>query len=252
MGTLFAGKVALVTGGASGIGRATALRFAAEGAHVAVCDIDADGARDVATEIERAGGVALAVTADLARSSDIAAMVQTTVDRFGRLDAAFNNAGRPGPYAPITELAEDEWDATLDLNLKGVFLCMKHELLAMKGNGGAIVNTSSASILKPRTPQPDYQASKAGLVALTRNAAVAYGPQGVRVNAVLPGAVETPMLRAGITGRSTPLADMGKAFPLGRIGQPEEIANIVVWLCSDQASLLTGTAIPANGGAHLV
>ncbi|MFH5824661.1 SDR family NAD(P)-dependent oxidoreductase [Georgenia sp. AZ-5] len=248
------GKVAFVTGGGSGIGEATCLKFAKEGARVAVVDRDAEAARKVVGVIEGNGGAAVAIGADVANATDVETAVRTAVSTFGRIDAAVNNAGVPGGYAKVADLEDDAWQRTIDVNLSGVFLCLKYQLRAMQeqGGGGAIVNMASAGVLKVSAPQPDYIASKSGVVGITRSAAADYGKAGVRVNAVLPGPVATPMLMAGFNARNRSLDEMGAKFPLGRIGQADEIANLAVWLCSDEASLITGVAVAADAGYHLV
>lgn len=242
----------LVTGGGSGIGRACCLRFGADGAQVVVADRDGDAARTVAREITDHGGDAIAVEADMTVAADIVAMVGSTLSAFGRLDFAVNNAGTPGPYKDIADLGDEEWDGTVELNLTGVYRCMKQEISAMSGHGGAIVNVASAAILKISAPQPAYVATKSGVVALTRSAAVAYGKDGIRVNAVLPGPTLTPMLMAGFNALSRSLEEMGRRSPLGRLAKPEEIASVVAWLCSTEASIITGAAIPAEGGRSLI
>jgi NAD(P)-dependent dehydrogenase (short-subunit alcohol dehydrogenase family) len=245
------GTAGLVTGGGSGIGRACCLRFGAEGARVAVVDRDGATARTVAGEITDRGGDAVAIEADMTDAADIAAMVEETLSAFGRLDFAVNNAGTPGAYKDIADLGDDEWDRTVELNLTGVYRCMKREIAAMTARGGAIVNVASASVLKISAPNPDYVATKSGVVGLTRSAAAAYGKNGIRVNAVLPGPTMTPMLMSGFNAASRSLEEMAKRSPLGRLAEPDEIASVVVWLCSAQASIVTGAAIPAEGGRSL-
>lgn len=249
---IVAGKVALVTGGGSGIGRATAVLLAREGATVVVADRNAEAARATSEELDELSAAALAVEADVSAPDQVEAMVAAAVAEFGRLDIAVNNAGTSGGYRDVADLSEEAWDTTLGINLSGTFHCLKHEIAAMRANGGgAIVNMSSATVLKMAAPQPDYAASKSGIVALTRSTALAYGPDGIRVNAVLPGPTDTPMLSAGFNARSIDLTEMGKRYPLRRIATADDIANLVVWLVSDRAGIITGAAIPADGGYSL-
>lgn len=244
-------KIALVTGGGSGIGRATCLRFANEGATVGVADINIEAANRVAVEIQAVGGSALAIAADVTESLQVQAMVDRMVGTFGRLDCAFNAAGAPGPYKPIVDLDEADWHRTIATNLTATFLCMKAQIAAMLGAGGTIVNMASAGVLMPAFPQPDYQAAKAGIIALTRSAAVAYGGKGIRVNVVLPGPVETPMLLAGLKDISSSPEEAGKAVPLKRIGRANEVADTVLWLSSDASSYINGEQIVIDGGLNL-
>ncbi|MCX5831962.1 MAG: SDR family oxidoreductase [Deltaproteobacteria bacterium] len=248
MSGMFEEKVALVTGSASGIGRATAIAFAREGAKVCVADVDIQGGEETAQLIKRAGGNAIFIKCDVSKASDVEAMVQKTVDTYARLDCAFNNAG-VGVVVPTVECTEEQWDLTMNVNLKGVWLCMKYEIpwIAKQG-GGAIVNTASAAGLICIQGHSPYTASKTGVIALTKVAALDCASAKIRVNAVCPGAVLTPMLE--------PLKDIDpiawnflqKTTPLGRFAMPEEIAEAVVWLCSDKASYITGVALPVDGG----
>ncbi len=242
---MLAAKVALVTGGASGIGRATALRMAEEGARVLVADRDGAGAERTAAAIVQAGGAARGIAADVTDEAEAAAMVQAAIKSFGALHCAFNNAGvAPAEAQPLAEIPAQEWARVLDVNLTGVFLCMKHEIAAMTG-GGAIVNTSSIAgrIALPRAGA--YVAAKHGVIGLTKAAALDHAKDGVRVNAICPGYVETPLASRGIERRREAIL---ARMPLGRIGMVEEIAEMVVWLCSDRASFVTGEAIAVDGG----
>jgi NAD(P)-dependent dehydrogenase (short-subunit alcohol dehydrogenase family) len=244
------GKIVLVTGGGSGIGRATALAFAREGAHILVADVSEESAITTARIVGDQGGDAHAIGCDVAQAAQVAAMVQSVLDRFGRLDCAFNNAGVEGgpPGVQMHEYADDTWDNVLDVNLKGVWLCMKYEIQAMlTSGGGAIVNTASIAGLTAGG-NAAYVASKHGVIGLTRRAAVEYGPLGIRVNAVCPGSIRTPMLERlfqRAPDRERMLVDR---TPLRRLGMPEDVAETVVWLCSDAASFVTGHPLVVDGG----
>jgi NAD(P)-dependent dehydrogenase (short-subunit alcohol dehydrogenase family) len=239
------GKVALVTGGAMGIGEATALSFAREGAKVAVADLDAAKGQDVANRIKDGGTEAVFMKCDVSKSGDVKQMIETVVERFGRLDCAFNNAGII-VLAPTAELSEDDWDRMIAIDLKGVWLCMKYEIQQMlKQGSGAIVNSASVAGYIGTPGMCAYTAAKHGVVGITKTAALEYVKAGIRVNAVCPGAIETPIL--------APLDDAVKEVlkqmhPIGRFGRPEEIASAVLWLCSDAASFCTGIAMPVDGG----
>jgi NAD(P)-dependent dehydrogenase (short-subunit alcohol dehydrogenase family) len=242
---MLAGRVALVTGGASGIGRATALLMAQEGARVLVADRDGEGAARTAAAITQAGGTAQGHAADVTDEAQVAGMVQAALSAYGALDCAFNNAGvAPSEAQPLAEISAEEWARVININLTGVFLCMKHEIPAMRGSG-SIVNTSSIAgrIALPRAGA--YVAAKHGVIGLTKVAALDHAKDGVRVNAVCPGYVETPLASRGIERRREAIL---ARVPLGRIGTVEEIAEVVVWLCSDHARFVTGEAIAADGG----
>jgi NAD(P)-dependent dehydrogenase (short-subunit alcohol dehydrogenase family) len=246
-----AGRVALVTGAASGIGRAVAIRFAAEGARVVVStDADIHGAEETIQAIERTGGDAAFVRADVSSAEDVRRLVSETVARFGRLDCAVNNAGITGPTLPTAELEDDDWDRITAVNLKGAFLCLKYEIRQMlsQGNGGAIVNLSSVAGLVGSRINSAYCASKHGVVGLSRKAAIDYAAVGIRVNAVCPGLIQTPMVDRLHGGDPVRIAAMTALEPVGRFGSPEEAAAAIVWLCLPESSFVTGIAMPVDGG----
>jgi NAD(P)-dependent dehydrogenase (short-subunit alcohol dehydrogenase family) len=245
----FAGKVAFVTGAANGIGRAAALAFAREGASVVVADVSEQGNQETARMIEEAGGRALAVTCDVSRAEDVKAALDQTVETFGRLDFAFNNAGVEQPIMATAELTEKEWDRIVDINLRGVFLCMRHEIPLMLNQGsGAIVNTSSGAGVKGFAGQAAYCAAKYGIVGLSKAAALDYAKSNIRINAVCPGIIETPMMDRFSGGTPEGREKVIAQEPVGRMGKPEEIAAAVVWLCSDAAAFVTGHAMVIDGG----
>jgi NAD(P)-dependent dehydrogenase (short-subunit alcohol dehydrogenase family) len=248
---LFDGKVALVTGGATGIGRAAAVRYAAEGASVVVADINAEEAQQTVELAEAAGGRALFVAADMTSSTDIQDMVTRTLSQFGRLDVAFNNAGTPGGFTNVVDCTEDEWDTVMALNLKSVWLCMKYEIPAMiTAGGGAIVNTASATVNAPSRRMVSYVASKHGVIGLTQSAAKDFADQNIRVNTLLPGKTLTPMLEQGAAAHNKPVGEFLHA-PMQRHGEPKEQADVVIWLTSTQSSFVTGQSIAADGGSSL-
>lgn len=245
----FTNKVALVTGGSFGIGRATALAFAAEGARVVVADIDARGGEDTVATIRRLNGDALFVRTDVSKNDQVAALLGSTLGAYGRLNYAFNNAGIEGVMATTQDCTEENWDRILAVNLKSVWLCMKHELPQMLRQGhGSIVNCASIAGLVGFATAPAYVASKHGVVGLTRTAALENAKLGVRVNAVCPGIIRTPMIERATGGNPEIEAQFLAGQPIGRMGTPEEVASAVLWLCSDGASLMTGQAIAVDGG----
>jgi NAD(P)-dependent dehydrogenase (short-subunit alcohol dehydrogenase family) len=246
----FAGKVAFITGGASGIGRAAALAFAGEGAGVAVADVSEQGSQETARLVREQGGKALAVRCDVTRADEVRAALARTVEAFGRLDFAFNNAGiEPRKPAPTADYEEAEWERIIDVNLRGVFLCMKHEIpLILRQGGGAIVNTSSGAGVIGIKGSPAYTAAKHGVIGLTKAAALDYAAQNVRINAVCPGYIDTPMMGRFTGGTPEGRAKVIAEEPAGRMGKPEEIAAAVLWLCSDGAAFMVGHAMVVDGG----
>ncbi len=250
MAELMQDKVALVTGASSGIGRATALVFAREGAKVVVADLNVVGGQETVQLVKAAGGEAVFVETDVAQAASVEAMVQTALDTYGRLDCAHNNAGVEGVLSRTAEQTEQDWEPVIRINLKGVWLCMKYELPHMVQQGsGAIVNTASGAGLIGVKRMAAYVASKHGVIGLTKTAALEYAKSGVRVNAVCPGVIQTAMVERVSGRRPDVLEKMIAAEPIGRSGQPEEIAESVVWLCSDAASFVTGHAMAVDGGA---
>ena len=242
------GKVALVTGASSGIGQVTALAFSREGAKVVIAARRIPESEGTVKMIEEAGGEAIFVKTDVSKRAEVEALVDRTVEHFGGLDCAFNNAGIPQiPRCPAVECTEESWDQVIDTNLKGMWLCMKYEIpqMLIRG-GGAIVNCSSGVGLIGNSNSPAYISSKHGIVGLTRSAALDYAKKGIRVNAVCPGATRTLQLERYI--REVGEAQVALQTPMGRIGEPEEIADAVIWLCSDTSSFVTGQALAVDGG----
>ena len=241
------GKVALVTGGSSGIGRAAALAFAEEGARVVVAARRMAEGQETVDMVRAAGGEAIFVRTDVSVARDVEDMVKKAVETYGRLDCAFNNAGISGADQPIVECPQDVWDEMIAINLTGVWLCMKHEVRQMlTQGGGAIVNNSSTAGLVADSLAP-YVASKHGVVGLTKAVALECAKQGIRVNAVCPGWVLTPMVNEGRYDDAL-AAFVEQEEPVGRIGTPEEVAKVTVWLCTEAASFVTGVALPVDGG----
>jgi len=243
------GKVALVTGAASGMGFATAKAFAEAGAAVTLADVHEDAVRAAAQKLAAAGHRALAVRCDVSDDAEVATMVDRTVAEFGRLDAAFNNAGVMARKAPTADSSRDEWDRVIGINLRGVWNCMRYELRQMERQGsGAIVNNASVGALTGNPGIGAYIASKHGVVGLTRTAALEYIKQGIRVNAVNPGLIDTQVARDVVSGDEQAYADFAKRIPIGRAGRPEEIASAVIWLCGPGASYVVGQALTVDGG----
>jgi NAD(P)-dependent dehydrogenase (short-subunit alcohol dehydrogenase family) len=250
----FAGKVVLVTGGSSGLGRATAIAFAAAGATVAIADIADAGGHETVAMIEQAGEAGLYIHADMRSETDIENMVAETAARFGRLDFAYNNAGISGSAAPDEFWDSAIFDDTFAINARGVYLCMKYEvaqLLKQEGDGsgfrGAIVNTASVAGMTG-SGHPSYNGSKHAVIGITKNVAMRYATQGIRVNAVCPGAIDTPMVQ-NVTARNPENAKLiARLHPMNRIGQPNEVADAVLFLCSARASFITGHPLAVDGG----
>ena len=249
MAGLVAGKAALITGGSTGIGRASAQIFAREGARVAVADVNVEGAEETVRLIRDAGGEALCIQADVSQAADAEAMVTRAVETYGRLDCAFNNAGIEGEVRPTQDYSEASWERVIAINLKGVWLSMKAEIRHMLGHGGgAIVNTASAAGLIAVPDLSAYVAAKHGVVGLTKTAALEYAKAGIRVNAVCPGGVDTPMLQRVFADKPQAAEAAVAAEPVGRLAEPSEIGEAVVWLCSEAASFVTGHPMAVDGG----
>jgi len=251
MAGLLDGKSALITGGGGGIGRATALAFAREGARVAVADVAEEAARETVALVNAAGGQAISLSGDVSRDADVRAMIDAVVGTYGRLDCAFNNAGIAGWHVDAilkktAEWSEEAFDRMIAVNLRGVWLCMRHELPQMQAQGGgAIVNTGSIAGLVGLPNSSAYVAAKHGVIGLTKTAALEYAEANIRVNAVCPGYIKTPMTEPSMRLRGEAILAQ---TPLKRMGSPEEIAEMVVWLCSERASYVSGAAYNVDGG----
>ncbi|MEF3274055.1 MAG: SDR family oxidoreductase [Chloroflexus sp.] len=245
----FIGKVALVTGAAAGIGRASALAFAREGAKVVIADVDVTGGEETVALCRAENTDAIFIRCDVSQSSEVEQLIAKAVDTFGRIDFAHNNAGIEGVQALLVDYPEEVWDRVIDINLKGVWLCMKYEIRQMLQQGsGAIVNTSSVAGLSGSRGVSAYVASKHGIVGITKAAALEYARNGIRINAICPGTIHTVMIDRFIQGDAELLAQFAESEPIGRLGSPEEVANAVVWLCSDKASFVTGATLAVDGG----
>jgi len=249
MDKLFKNKIALVTGGSYGIGSVTALAFAERGASVIIADNHEDEQRKTLNAIDEIGGGGMFIKCDVSNAADVHHLIQTIENKFGGLDFAFNNAGIEGHQAVTHECTEENWDKTMDINLKGIWLCMKEEITVMlKKNRGDIVNTASIAGLNGFAGLPAYVASKHGIVGLTKSAALEYAKMGIRVNVVCPGVIHTEMIDR-LTGKDkTVEKEYENMEPVGRMGRPEEVAEAVIWLCSDMASFVTGAVLPIDGG----
>jgi len=245
----FEGKVALVTGAASGMGLATARAFAEAGAAVVLADVREGLAKAEAQKLKDAGHKAIAVSCDVSEEAQVAAMVERAVSDFGRLDAAFNNAGVMARIAFTADSTREDWERVIGINLRGVWSCMKYELRQMVRQGsGAIVNNASVGALTGNPGIGSYIASKHGVVGLTRTAALEYIKQGIRVNAINPGLIDTQIARDVVSGDEQAYNEIAKSVPIGRAGRPEEIASVVLWLCSPGASYVVGHALTVDGG----
>lgn len=245
----FSGQVALVTGASSGMGLATAQSFAAAGAAVVLADINAEAVRAATEALTATGARAIAVVCDVSDEAQAAAMVERAVSSFGRLDMAFNNAGIQVPPSDAADETAEHFDRVNAVNLRGVWTCMKHELKQMRAQGsGAIVNCSSLGGLVGLPTRAAYHASKHGVIGLTRSAALEYAPRGVRINAVCPGTIETPMVTEMLKSQADAMKEIMRDQPIGRLGRSDEIAAAVLWLCSPGASFVLGVALPVDGG----
>jgi glucose 1-dehydrogenase len=246
----FDGRSTIVTGGSGGMGRAIALAFAAAGSRVIVSDVMDAGGEETVELVRAAGGEAQYVHADVSSGADVAALVQRAVGAYGGLDYAVNAAAIEFEVDYLADLSEDDWDRMLDVNLKSVFLCMKHEITAMLASGGgSIVNIASTNSYRPQAHQSAYTASKFGVLGLTKSAAVDYAPRGIRINAICPGSIDTPMLRGAMAKRGRDPQEVANRLSLiGRFGTPEEIAAAALWLCSGVAGFTIGHALAVDGG----
>ncbi len=242
-------KVAIVTGGSSGIGKATAMAFASQGARVAIASRGKELGEAAVQAIREAGGEAMWIQTDVSQASQVEGFIRATVEAYGRLDYAFNNGGSGGMGGWIDKIQEEEWDKTIDGYLKSVYLCMKFEIPEMlKLGGGAIVNNSSVDGQRAFPWDPAYSAAKHGVLGLTKSCAIQYSDKGIRINAVCPGWIKTPPIEEMIKGNEENEKRILLHQPIGRLGKPEEVAQAVIWLCSDNASLVTGTALAVDGG----
>jgi NAD(P)-dependent dehydrogenase (short-subunit alcohol dehydrogenase family) len=247
------GKIALITGASSGIGRGAASVFARHGARLVLADINVDGGAETVRLVQEAGGEAIFVKADVSKAGEVEALIQQAVGRFGRLDCALNNAGIDGQVAATADCTEENWDQVLAVNLKGVWLCMKYQIPQMLAQGGgAIVNTSSAAGLVGYPGLCAYVASKHGVVGLTRAAALEYGKQNIQINAICPGAIRTPMLDEVIRNGLFTEEQAAAMEPIGRLGTVEEVGETAAWLCSGRASFVLGHALAVDGGMTAV
>jgi NAD(P)-dependent dehydrogenase (short-subunit alcohol dehydrogenase family) len=253
MAARFAGKIALVTGGGAGIGRVTALSFAREGAKVAVADLNGATAHAVAAEIAAAGGEAIGIATDVSQGEQVAAAVQQTVARFGRLDIAFNNAGIEIENQPLAQATEEMFERLMSVNVKGMWWCMKHEIEQMlTQGGGVIVNTASVAGLVGAPRHPLYAATKHAVVGMTKSAAVEYARKGIRINSVCPGVIRTEMTERAVARRPNHAQNLADLHPIGRLGEAEDIANAVLFLSSDEAAFVLGHQLAVDGGMTVI
>lgn len=249
MAKLFEDKIALITGAASGIGRATARAFAEEGARVIVLDVSTEAGHETVQLVEEDGGEAAFIKADVSQAEEVQAAIQTIIETYGRLDIGINNAGIAGPWTRVADLSFDDWDQVLAINLNGVFYCMHYEIKQMLQQGaGVIVNTASVAGLRGLANASAYSASKHAVVGLTKAAALEYARQGIRVNAVCPVFTRTPLFEEMFELNPNYEEKLKRNIPMRRYGTPENIADAIVWLCSDAASFVTGQAVPLDGG----
>lgn len=249
MAKLFEDKIALITGAASGIGRATARAFAEEGARVIVLDVSTEAGHETVQLVEEDGGEAAFIKADVSQAEEVQAAIQTIIETYGRLDIGINNAGIAGPWTRVADLSFDDWERVLAINLNGVFYCMHYEIKQMLQQGaGVIVNTASVAGLRGLANASAYSASKHAVVGLTKAAALEYARQGIRVNAVCPVFTRTPLFEEMFELNPNYEEKLKRNIPMRRYGTPENIADAIVWLCSDAASFVTGQAVPLDGG----
>lgn len=242
------GKIAIVTGGSSGIGKATAIAFAREGAKVVVASRREKEGQETVKQVQSAGSEGFFIKTDVSKETDVSAMVEKTIATYGHLDYAFNNAGIEQIPTPLVEQTEETFDQVMDINVKGVWLCMKHQIPQMLvSGGGAIVNMSSIAGMIGAPGLPIYVASKHAVLGLTKSVALEYAKEGIRINAVCPGMIETDLLDRAFANQEVK-ERLIAMHPIGRVGKPEEIAEAVVWLCSDKASFVTGQSLPLDGG----
>lgn len=255
MSSELAGKVVIVTGAGGGIGREAAIRFASEGARLVLADMQPEASLDVVAQISEKGGAARFIQTNVSDESSVAALVSGTIEHYGRLDGAFNNAGIEQSHKPLHEISANEWGRVLDVNLTGVFFCMKHQIQRMLDSGGGVIVNTSSGLGQVAIPNAaEYIAAKHGVIGLTRAAAIDYGKRGIRVNALLPGIIETPMVErlAADPGYVEIFDELRRQHPMGRLGRPKEVVEAALWLLSDASSFVHGAAISVDGGALAV